>query len=282
MASVAEAASADAAVWVILPTYDEVDNLGAVVAGLRRALSAAGETRRRILVVDDASPDGTGAVADRLAAEFGDVAVLHRPVKDGIGAAYVAGFDLALKGGAALVVQMDADLSHDPADVPRLLAAARAGADVVLGSRYVAGGAVVGWSPPRRALSRFGGWYARRVLGLAVRDPTGGFKCFTRGALGRIPYAAGRARGYAFQVEVTQRAVLAGLTVVEIPIIFRERRHGASKMSPAIALEAAWTVPRLRTRRAGAPGAVRPGAGRDAPRAVIRGRSTPDAHDAET
>ena len=249
MSQTAGTAAAPAAVWVVLPTYDEVDNLGEVVARLRHVLAAAGETHHRILIVDDASPDGTGAVADRLAAEHAEVAVLHRPRKRGIGAAYAAGFECALRAGAGLIVQMDADASHDPADVPRMLAAARAGADVVLGSRYVSGGRIEGRSAPRRLLSRFGSWYARRALGLDVRDLTGGFKCFTAGALNRLPYAAARAQGYAFQVEVTHRAIRAGLEVVEIPIVFSERRHGRSKMTPAIALEAARTVPRLGRRR---------------------------------
>ena len=241
----ARRAPADAAVWVVLPTYEEVDSLGEMVARLRRVLDAAGESHR-ILIVDDASPDGTGVVADRLAAEHPDVLVLHRTAKAGIGAAYAAGFDVALRGGAGLVVQMDADLSHDPADVPRLLAVARSGADVVLGSRYVVGGGVEGWPAWRRLLSRFGSHYARRMLDSDVHDLTGGFKCFRRAALERMDHGGVRARGYAFQVELTHRAVVAGLRVVEIPIVFRERRHGRSKMSPAIALEAAWAVPRLR------------------------------------
>ena len=248
MATPDPAAPAGAVTWVVLPTYDEVDNIGTVVAGLRRALAAAGEAHR-ILIVDDASPDGTGIAADRLADEHPEVLVLHRPAKRGLGAAYAAGFDLALARGAALVVQMDADGSHDPADVPRLVAAARASGEVVLGSRYVAGGRIEGWSWWRRGLSRFGSEYARRALRAEVRDLTGGFKCFPRAALERIPYASARAQGYAFQVEVTQRALEAGLPVVELPITFTERRHGTSKMSLAIALEAAWTVPRLRSRR---------------------------------
>ncbi len=238
-------ASAGTAVWVVLPTYEEADNLGEVVARLRRVLDAAGESHR-ILIVDDASPDGTGVVADRLAAEHSEVLVLHRRAKAGIGAAYAAGFDVALQHGAGLVVQMDADLSHDPADVPRLLAVARAGADVVIGSRYVAGGGVQGWPAWRRLLSRFGSYYARSMLDSNVHDLTGGFKCFRRAALKRIEHGGARTRGYAFQVELTHRAVAADLRVVEIPIVFRERRHGRSKMSPAIALEAAWAVPRLR------------------------------------
>ena len=235
-------------VWVVLPTYDEVENLGVVVSRLRGELASAGVSRHLILIVDDASPDGTGVLADRLAAEHRDVAVLHRPVKRGIGAAYAAGFDHALRHGAELVVQMDADLSHDPADVPRLIAACRDGADVAVGSRYVAGGGIAGWSAGRRALSRFGSWYARRALCVGVRDLTGGFKCFTAPALRRVPHGSIRARGYAFQVEMTYRAIVAGLTVVEIPIVFTERRRGTSKMTAAIALEAAWTVPLLRRR----------------------------------
>ena len=245
MAEDAPTAPAGAAVWVVLPTYEEIDNVGTVVARLRRVLDAAGE-QHRILIVDDASPDGTGLVADRLASEHAQLLVLHRPGKQGLGAAYAAGFDFALERGASHVVQMDADGSHDPADVPRLLATARAGADVVLGSRYVPGGRIEGWSLARRALSRFGSWYARSALKLDVRDATGGFKCFTRAALRSLPYATARAQGYAFQVEVTHQAVSAGLEVAEIPIVFTERRHGTSKMSPAIALEAAWAVPRLR------------------------------------
>ena len=244
----ADAAGVGEAVWVVLPTYDEVDNLGAVVRRLREALASAGVSRHFILIVDDASPDGTGLLADRIAAEHREVVVLHRPVKRGIGGAYAAGFDRALREGADLVVQMDADASHDPVDVPRLIAACRDGADVVVGSRYVTGGGIAGWSAGRRALSRFGSWYARRALSVEVRDLTGGFKCFTRPALGRIDPGAVRARGYAFQVETTYRAIVAGLTVVEIPIVFTERRRGTSKMTAAIALEAAWAVPRLRRR----------------------------------
>ena len=273
MAASAGGAADGDVVWVVLPTYDEVDNLGVVVSRLREALASAGVSRHSILIVDDASPDGTGALADRLAAEHRDVIVLHRPVKRGIGAAYAAGFDHALRRGAELVVQMDADLSHDPADVPRLIAACRDGADVAVGSRYVAGGGIAGWSAGRRALSRLGSWYARRTLSVGVRDLTGGFKCFTGPALRRVAYGAVRARGYAFQVETTHRAIVAGLTVVEIPIVFTERRRGTSKMTAAIALEAAWAVPLLRRRRrpavqhrpAGRPGRQRSGEGEERP-----------------
>jgi dolichol-phosphate mannosyltransferase len=228
-------------VWVILPTYDEAENLEAVVGGVRAALPGA-----RILVVDDHSRDGTAELADRLARQDGDLGVIHRPGKAGIGRAYVAGFAAALAGGADFVVEMDADLSHDPADVPRLVAAAEAGADVVLGSRYVAGGGVEDWGLDRRVLSHFGCAYARRVLGVRVRDLTGGFKCFRASALHAVDYPSAGAQGYVFQIELTWRALQAGLTVVELPITFRERRHGRSKMSARIAREAVWRVPALR------------------------------------
>ena len=229
--------------WIVLPTYNEASNLEGVVAAILAALAAEDV---RILVVDDNSPDGTGAVANRLAAEHEAVEVLHRPVKAGLGEAYVAGFARALEQGATYVFEMDADFSHDPADLPRLLAHARAGADVVIGSRYVAGGGVDNWHWLRRAVSRGGCGYARRVLGVPVRDLTGGFKCFRADALRGIDYATVRSHGYAFQVELTYRALNRGLRVVEIPIVFRERREGQSKMSGRIALEAVWLVPRLR------------------------------------
>jgi len=228
-------------VWVILPTYDEAENLEAVVGGVRAALPAA-----RVLVVDDGSRDGTAELADELARADPGVAVIHRPGKAGIGRAYVAGFSAALSGGADFVVEMDADLSHDPADLPRLVAAAEEGADLALGSRYVAGGGVADWGLDRRVLSRFGCAYARHVLGVRVRDLTGGFKCFRAAALQAIDYPSAGAQGYVFQVELTWRALRAGLTVVELPITFRERRHGRSKMSARIAREAVWRVPALR------------------------------------
>jgi dolichol-phosphate mannosyltransferase len=200
----------------------------------------------RVLVVDDSSPDGTGAIADALAAERDDVQVLHRPRKSGLGRAYVAGFAHALQAGAGAVVEMDADLSHDPADLPRLLEPLSAGADLVLGTRYVPGGGILDWGPGRRTISRFGCEYARLVLGVGIRDLTGGFKAFRAGALEAIDYASVRSQGYAFQVELTYRAVRRGLAVEEVPIVFREREHGSSKMSALIALEAAWLVPALR------------------------------------
>jgi dolichol-phosphate mannosyltransferase len=226
----------DRAVWVILPTYDEAENLEAVVGGIRAALPEA-----TILVVDDNSPDGTGKLAEQLGCE-----VLHRPRKEGLGRAYTAGFAHALTAGATYVFEMDADLSHDPADLPRLLAPAVDGADLVLGSRYVDGGGIENWPLQRRLISSAGCVYARRVLGVGIRDLTGGFKCFRAETLREIAFASATAQGYAFQVELTYRALTRGLTVVEVPIRFRERRLGQSKMSLDIALEAARRVPALR------------------------------------
>jgi dolichol-phosphate mannosyltransferase len=231
----------DGSVWVILPTYDEADNLEAVVGGIRAAAPEA-----QVLVVDDNSPDGTGALAERLAREDAALHVLHRPGKAGLGRAYTAGFAHALAQGAGYVVEMDADLSHDPADLPRLIAPAVDGADLVLGSRYVTGGGVENWGLDRRLLSRLGCGYARRALRVPVRDLTGGFKCFSAGALRAIDAGSATAQGYAFQVELTYRVLALGLQVVEVPIRFRERRLGESKMSARIALEAAWRVPALR------------------------------------
>jgi len=231
--------------WLVLPTYNEAGNVESVVA---QSLAQLPEDAR-VLVVDDASPDGTGAIADRLAAEHPDqVEVLHRTGKRGLGPAYIAGFRRALSGGAGLVLEMDADFSHDPADLPRLLAAAER-ADLVIGSRYVAGGRVEAWSASRRLLSRGGSAYARRVLGLDVRDLTGGFKCFRREVLEAIDLDGVDSKGYAFQVEMTYRAARRGFRVAELPIVFHDRRVGASKMTAAIAAEAAWRVPWLRYRR---------------------------------
>jgi dolichol-phosphate mannosyltransferase len=236
--------------WIVLPTYREADNLAPMADALRAVLPADA----RILVVDDASPDGTGAIADRLAAADARLAVLHRPGKAGLGPAYLAGFAHALAHGAGAVVEMDCDFSHDPAAVPALLAALADGADVALGSRYVPGGRVENWSAWRRTVSRGGCLYAQAVLRVPVRDLTGGFKAFRREALHAIDYGTARAKGYAFQVELTYRALRAGLRVAELPIVFHERREGESKMSGAIALEAVWRVPalRLQFRRGGA------------------------------
>jgi dolichol-phosphate mannosyltransferase len=228
----------------VLPTYNEADNLEALVEAALANLPADA----RLLVVDDSSPDGTGELADRLAADEERIEVLHRPQKEGLGPAYLAGFRKALDGGAALVLEMDADFSHDPADLPRLLAAA-ADADLAIGSRYVDGGEIEDWTPVRKAISRGGSVYARWALGLPVRDPTGGFKCFRREVLEAIPLSEVGTRGYAFQVEMTYRAARAGFRIAEIPISFRERRAGASKMSGKIIGEAAWKVPLLRWRK---------------------------------
>ena len=234
--------------WVVVPTYDEAANIEALLGAVSGVLARAAPSGHGILVVDDASPDGTGDIAERAAREMPGVEVLHRAAKGGLGPAYVAGFRHALRRGATHVVEMDADFSHDPADLPALLAAADAGADVVLGSRYVAGGAVEDWGLVRRLVSRGGCAYARRMLGVDIRDLTGGFKCLHRDVLEAVDLASLASRGYAFQVELTWRAVCAGFDVVEVPITFRERRDGRSKMSPAIALEAAWRVPLLRAR----------------------------------
>jgi len=228
-------------VWLILPTYEEAANLERIVAAARAKLP----TSARVLIVDDNSPDGTGEIAARLAAEDEAVRFLHRPAKEGLGPAYIAGFKEALAGGAGLVVEMDADFSHEPAYLPRLLEAAER-ADLVLGSRYVAGGEVTDWGPLRRAISRGGSAYSRLALGVGVRDLTGGFKCFRREVLEAIDLDAVRSRGYAFQVEMTYRAIEQGFRVVEVPIVFRDRREGSSKMSRSIVWEAIWRVPLLR------------------------------------
>jgi len=234
--------------WLILPTYNEAENLGPLVRAALPVLAHAAPEGHRILIVDDNSPDGTGKIADALAAELDAVEVLHRASKDGLGKAYLAGFDTALRGGAGYVLEMDADFSHDPGDIARIFAAAQ-DADLVLGSRYVKGGGVINWALPRRIVSRAGCYYAQAVLGLRQHDLTGGFKCFRREVLEAIDLPTVQAEGYAFQVELTYRAVNAGFRVVEVPILFSNRLHGKSKMSPRIAAEAAWLVPRLRLRR---------------------------------
>ncbi len=230
--------------WVVLPTYNEAENLEAIVAAVRERLP----DERRVLVVDDASPDGTGEIADKIAAQSDDVEVLHRPGKQGLGPAYVAGFRRALEGGAELIAQMDADFSHDPADLPRLLHAA-ADADLVLGSRYVDGGGVADWGPLRRLISRGGSAYARTVLGVGVSDLTGGYKVFRRAVVEAIDVETIPSLGYAFQVETTYRAIAAGFRVVEVPIVFRDRRVGESKMTGSIVIEAALRVPAMRSAR---------------------------------
>jgi dolichol-phosphate mannosyltransferase len=224
---------------ICLPTYDERANIEAML----RALEPLGV---HVLVVDDNSPDGTGEIADRLAGELGFVSVLHRQKKEGLGPAYVAGFRRALADGAELVLEMDCDFSHDPADVPRLIAACEAGADLALGSRYVPGGGTENWNLGRRLVSTGGSWYARKLLGVGIRDLTGGFKCYRRRVLERIDLDAIRARGYAFQIETTYRTIRAGFDVVEVPIVFADRTAGQSKMSRTIVLEAVTQVPALR------------------------------------
>ncbi len=223
-----------------LPTYNERENIGPMVAALLERLGPDDQ----ILVIDDSSPDGTGELAEQLSAEDPRVAVLHRPVKDGLGPAYLAGFRRALADGSELVLEMDCDFSHDPDDVPRLIAAA-AEADLVLGSRYVHGGRIENWGAARRFVSRAGSLYARALLWAPVHDLTGGFKCYRREVLETIDLGAVSARGYAFQIETTYRAVRAGFRVLEVPIRFVDRRVGTSKMTPAIALEAVWRVPYL-------------------------------------
>jgi dolichol-phosphate mannosyltransferase len=234
--------------WLILPTYNEIENLEAIAAAAAKALAAAAPDGFRILVVDDGSPDGTGELADRLSREHDWLSVLHRSEKNGIGPAYLAGFRHALDHGAGYVMEMDSDFSHDPADLARLLQAVYDGADLALGSRYVAGGGVTEWGLLRRFVSEGGSTYARIVLGLRVKDLTGGFKCFRREVLEAIHFDGVRSQGYAFQVELTYRAVQAGFKVVEVPIVFRDRQQGTSKMSWRIAAEAMWLVPLLRFR----------------------------------
>jgi dolichol-phosphate mannosyltransferase len=230
--------------WLVLPTYEEARNVERIVAEAAAELPPDAQ----ILIVDDNSADGTGEIAARLEREQARVHYMHRACKEGLGPAYIAGFRRALAEGAGLVIEMDADFSHEPAYLPRLLAAAER-ADVVIGSRYIPGGGVSDWGPLRRAISRGGSAYARLVLGAHVRDLTGGFKCFRREVLEAIDLGAVRSRGYAFQVEMTYRATQLGFEVVEVPIVFRDRQAGNSKMSRSIVLEAIWRVPLLRLGR---------------------------------
>jgi dolichol-phosphate mannosyltransferase len=230
---------------VCLPTYNERESLEPMVRALGEQLDT---TRDRVLVLDDNSPDGTGQIADGLAAELPWVEVLHRPAKAGLGPAYIAGFRQALAAGAELVLEIDCDFSHDPKDVPRLIAACEAGADVALGSRWVPGGGTVNWGRGRTLVSRGGSLYARTILGVGVRDLTGGFKCFRRAVLEQIDLGAIAAKGYGFQIETTYRALRAGFTVTELPITFVDRRVGESKMDGSIVVEAMLQVPALRFR----------------------------------
>jgi dolichol-phosphate mannosyltransferase len=224
---------------VCLPTYNERGNLEPML----RALAPLGV---RVLVIDDNSPDGTGKLADRLAEELGFVSVLHRQQKEGLGPAYIAGFRHALAEGADYVLEVDCDFSHDPADIPRLIAACNDGADLALGSRYVAGGGTANWGVARRIVSWGGSFYARTMLGVPIRDLTGGFKCFRRVVLETVDLDAIESKGYAFQIETTYRALRKGFRVVEVPIRFVDRTEGQSKMSRSIFFEAVWKVPLLR------------------------------------
>ncbi len=227
---------------VCLPTYDERANLERMIRALQPVLREGD----RVLVIDDNSPDGTGAIADSLAVELPFVSVLHRPLKEGLGPAYLAGFRRALDDGAELVVEMDCDFSHDPADVPRLIAAVEGGADIAIGSRYVAGGGVGNWGLVRRIISKGGSLYAALFLQMGVKDPTAGFKCMRRSVLEALDLDRITSKGYAFQIELTYLAKRAGFSVVELPITFDDRTTGTSKMSRRIVLEAIWRVPLLR------------------------------------
>jgi dolichol-phosphate mannosyltransferase len=228
--------------WVVLPTYNEADNLRPIVGAILEALPGA-----TLLIVDDGSPDGTGTIADELAAADSRIRVRHRPAKQGLGRAYLDGFGLALEGGATMVIQMDADWSHDPAALASLLSPVQDGqADLVIGSRYTPGGSVQDWGLGRRLISRGGSLFARLVLGLRPRDLTGGFKAWKADTLAAVPFDGVHAGGYVFQIEMTYRASRAGARVREVPITFRDRRVGQSKMSRRIVLEALVVVCQLR------------------------------------
>ena len=224
-------------VTVVVPTYNERQNLPHLAAAIRLH-------GYRLLVVDDGSPDGTGALADAIAAPDPLMNVLHREKKEGLGPAYAAGFDLVLSGESEIVVEMDADFSHNPEDLPRLIDAVESGADLAIGSRYVQGGGTPDWPPHRRALSRGGNIYARLMLGIPVRDSTAGFRAFRADALRQLPYRSAQASGYGFQVEMAMRAHEAGLRIVELPVIFRDRISGTSKIDGTIVREAMWLVTR--------------------------------------
>ena len=230
------------AVWVIVPTYDEADNIRPITAAILEVLPDA-----TVLVVDDGSPDGTGQIADELAAADPRIRVRHRAAKQGLGRAYLDGFGVALDGGASIVVHMDADFSHDPAALPSLIAPIHAGdADLVIGSRYTKGGGVVDWGIGRRLISRAGSLFARLVLGLRQNDLTGGFKAWRASTLRAVPFDGVRAGGYVFMIEMTYRASRAGARIREVPITFRDRRVGQSKMSRRIVVEALVVVVQLR------------------------------------
>jgi dolichol-phosphate mannosyltransferase len=237
-----------ARIWLVIPTYNESENVEPIVRAVAAEMAKLAPGEHRILIVDDGSPDGTGEIADRLTRELDVLEVLHRTAKDGLGRAYIAGFTHALDNGAELIIEMDADFSHDPRHLADLLAAAE-DADLVLGSRYVPGGAVRNWGPMRKLISRGGSAYSRVILGVKVRDLTGGFKCIRRSVLEAIDLTTLRADGYVFQIEVTYLAVRGGFEVAEVPIVFTDRAVGHSKMSWKIALEAMTLVPTLRRER---------------------------------
>jgi dolichol-phosphate mannosyltransferase len=241
--SASEATADDGAgAWVVLPTYDEAENLPGIAAAILAVLPSA-----TLLVVDDGSPDGTGAIAEDLAASEPRIRVRHRPAKAGLGRAYLDGFAIALANGATRVVQMDADWSHEPARLPALVGPiADDRADLVIGSRYVRGGRVEDWGIGRRLISRMGSLFARVVLSLRPHDLTGGFKAWRATTLAAIPFDGIHAGGYVFQIEMTQRASRAGARILEVPITFRDRRVGRSKMSRRIIVEALIVVVRLR------------------------------------
>lgn len=234
-----------ARIWVTIPTFNEAGNIERTARAVCDQLDRLAPGDYRVLVVDDGSPDGTAAVAAALSQELPAIEVLERRAKEGLGRAYLAGFERALAGGAERVVVMDADYSHDPAYIPALLAACER-ADLVLGSRYVPGGGVVDWPWLRRTLSRAGSWYARSLLGVEIRDLTGGYRCIRRSVLEQVDPASLRAQGYVFNIELTYRALREGFRVIEVPISFADRTIGRSKISIWIAVEALWLVPVLR------------------------------------
>jgi dolichol-phosphate mannosyltransferase len=234
-----------ARVWLMIPTFNEVGNIEPVVRAALDQLERVAPEDHRVLIVDDASPDGTADRAEQLGAALGPIEVLRRPAKQGLGRAYLAGFERALAGGAELVIVMDADLSHDPAYIPDLLAVA-ADHDLVLGSRYVDGGSIIDWPRLRRLLSRAGSVYSRRVLDIDIHDLTGGFRCIRRSVLETVDLRTLRSQGYVFNIELTFRAQQADFRIVEVPIRFRDRRVGESKISLGVAIEALWLVPVLR------------------------------------
>jgi dolichol-phosphate mannosyltransferase len=234
-----------ARIWLMIPTFNEAGNVEHVVRAAVAELERVAPGNHRVLIVDDASPDGTAEIADRLATELGGIEVLRRPGKQGLGRAYLAGFEHALEGGAEIVIVMDADLSHDPIYIPDLLRAARDN-DLVLGSRYVPGGSIADWPRLRRLLSRAGSLYSRRLLDVRVRDLTGGFRCIRREVLEAVELPTLRSQGYVFNIELTFRAHRAGFRIAEIPIRFQDRTVGESKISFGVAVEALWLVPVLR------------------------------------